>query len=150
MSDIKSNDNSERDEFVPLITKEIAKDLDESNSLTTRDDLINKQFNKRRISVNNKSLNNNPINDSNYLKPNLKRLSQTFVSTETQLFDCVDEKPLHSRQSKSFNFDQNNGQSLKNCTNESQTNDIRNVCSDSDLYTVNELSHQSDSQTKVC
>jgi hypothetical protein len=149
MSDIKSNDNSERDEFVPLIAKELTKDLDQSNSRTTNEDLINKQQNKRRISVNNKPL-NNPINESNYLKPNLKRLSQTFVSTETQLFDYVDEKPMHSKQSKSFNFDQNNGQSLRYHTNQSLPNDIRIVYSDSDLYTFNEFSHQNDSQTKVC
>jgi hypothetical protein len=135
---------------VPLIAKELAKDSDQSKSLTTNEDLINKQLNKRKISINNKSLNNNPTNESNYLKPNLKRLSQTFASTETQIFDCVDKKPLHSKQSKSFNFDQNNGQSLRHRTNESLNNDIRIVYSDSDLYTFNELSHQNDSQTKVC
>lgn len=124
-----------RDESVPLIAKEFAKDYVQSSERSY----------KRRIGV----------NIDKQLKSSLKRASLTFVSTETQLFDGSQLKPISCTQSKSVNHfdltsDQNNdNQNNHNnyFTNELIPNNVRNFCSESDLY---ELNDENKSQIKVC
>jgi len=156
MSDRKDS-SDRRDESMPLIAKELTKDCNQSNAWSLNEDVVNRRLYKRRISVNTTS--NKALNiTNNELKSSLKRASLTFASTETQLFECLDSKPIASTHSKSYsNFGQrlehHNLDSLRSV--QSFTRNKRNVCSDSNLYTINHISNQfsdvtNNSQTEVC